>query len=200
MKKALAAVAAAFALTIVTPAQAISFVSASGNGNTVDTSFSTPSMLSVDVDFFNANLVEVTFALEAADIDSGSFAFNSIVKNMSGTLINTLNVWLSTGAFTVLGSVTPTFGTLAGNIGGSSGRVLTFAPGEPNELYIGNPLATPMLIDWRIGGFIGFEAGDQFTLRMATPVPEPGSLALMMAGLLGVATMARRRRADIRRL
>lgn len=194
MKKALAAVAVALAFAAAAPAQAISFVSASGNGNTIDTSASTSSLLAIDVGFLNANPIEVTFALEAADINSGSFAFNSVVSNLSGTLINSLSVWLNTGAFTVLGSVTPTFGTLSGNLGGSSARVLTFAPGEPNELSIGNPFSQPAATDWRIGGFIGFQPGDQFTLRMATPVPEPGTVALMMAGLLGIAAIARRRR------
>ncbi|MFX5142231.1 hypothetical protein ABTC48_21355, partial [Acinetobacter baumannii] len=66
MKNTLLALAVATGLSL--PAHAITLDSATLNGNLLDTSFSTPSLIALDVSLLNNAALSFSFVLDAADI------------------------------------------------------------------------------------------------------------------------------------
>ena len=90
-----------------------------------------------------------------------------------------------------------TIGTVTRQFGGNTqigvvGRTATFSFNTPEflDVEVGNPLGTTAgAIDWTL---TGVRAGDRVNLRVSV-VPEPGSYALMLAGLAALGFIARRR-------
>jgi hypothetical protein len=155
--------------------------------------FSDAGLLSFDIDF--ANFVPAVLDYRIDDGDLGMpITFNALVRNLTGQGLETLRFTLSQGSFSTVGSVSRQFGGSA-DIGGPGASVLvSFTPPEFLDLEIGNVFgSTPGALDWRIDN-LAFNAGDRFSITVA--IPEPGTYALMLAGLGLVGWLARRRRAQ----
>jgi hypothetical protein len=167
------------ALCLCQPAQAITLGTSTLNGNAVDTSFSTSSLLTIDLTFINALPVGLSFTIDADDIIAGGIDFNAIVREVSGSGIGSLSVTTG-GAPISLNVGTTRAATVTGDLLSDN----FFAGAPVAEFYLGNPFFDDGLIDWRIG-FAGLSAGDRFTLDLAiTPsVPEPREWMMMLGGL-----------------
>lgn len=186
------------AAAVAAPAvHAVEYVGASfaapATGNAV-VSYGSGDAQSFDIDFgaiTRVTLAFVTFRDEVAP----SMSFSALINNFSGYNFDGLTVRLTGGAVfqSPGGSVTPTFGTLAGTAVTPTQVALSFSPGEPYALAFGNPLGDPGASDWMID-FSAVESGSTFGLSV-TAVPEPGTYAMMLAGLGLIGTMVRRRRA-----
>lgn len=165
---------------------------ASHSGNAV-VSFGSGAAQSFDIDFgaiTRVTLAFVTFRDEAAP----TMSFSALINNQSGYNFDGLNVRLTGGAVfqSPSGSVTPTFGTLAGTVVTPAQVVMSLSVGEPYALSFGNPLGEVGASDWMID-FSAVESGATFGLSV-TAVPEPGTYAMLLAGLGLIGTMVRRRR------
>lgn len=177
MNKVLLALLAAFSIAL--PAQAVTLESATLNGNLLDTSFSTPSLIAFDISLLNNSPLSFSFVLDADDITAGGVDVNAILRDISGFGIGSFT--LTTGGApisVVTGSLLAT--TVNGDLLSSD----YFAGAPVAEFYFGNPFLEDGLVDWRIG-FSGLGAGDRFTLDLATTpaVPEPREWMLMLAGI-----------------
>ena len=177
------------ALCLCQPAQAVSLGTSTLNGNAIDTSFSTSSLLAIDLSFINALPVGLSFTIDAEDIIAGGIDFNAIVREVSGSGIGSLSV--TTGGAPISLNV----GTVrASTVDGDLLSENFFAGAPVAEFYLGNPLFEVGPTDWRIG-FAGLSAGDSFTLDLAiTPsVPEPSEWMMMLGGLGMIVLSASRR-------
>ena len=156
-------------------------------------SFGSGAAQSFDIDFGSitrVTLAFVTFRDEAAP----TMSFSALINNQSGYNFDGLNMRLTGGAVfqSPSGSVTPTFGTLAGTVVTPTQVVMSLSVGEPYALSFGNPLGEVGASDWMID-FSAVESGATFGLSV-TAVPEPGTYAMLLAGLGLIGTMVRRRR------
>lgn len=179
-----AALAAAFAL----PAQAVTFEAAITQGATVVTSYSGTSLLSFDIDFANFSPVQMEFRIEESDLLQ-PIALNAVLRNFTGSGINGYTLGLDRGGFGVIGTVTRQFGgtTEIGVVGNTA--TFSFNTPEFLDVEVGNPLTTTVgAIDWTL---VGLQAGDRINLTVSA-VPEPGTYAMLMAGLLAVGFISRR--------
>ncbi|MGC4403193.1 hypothetical protein [Methyloversatilis sp. MC4-4] len=177
MKNTLLALAITAGLSL--PAHAVTMDSATLNGNLLDTSFSTPSLIALDVSLLNNAALSFSFVLDAADIAAGGADFNAILRDASGFGIGSLNV--TTGG----APVSWTAGSVrAATVNGDLLDANFFAGATVTEFYFGNPFYEGGLADWRIA-FAGLSAGDRFTLDIATTpaVPEPREWMMMLGGL-----------------
>lgn len=174
---------------------AVEYVGASfatpATGNAV-VSYGSGGAQSFDIDFgtmTRVTLAFVTFRDEAAP----SMSFSALINNFTGYNFEGLNVRLTGGAVfqSPSGSVTPTFGTLAGTVATPTQVAMSFSSGEPYALSFGNPLGEAGASDWMID-FSAVESGATFGLSV-TAVPEPGTYAMLLAGLGLIGTMVRRR-------
>jgi hypothetical protein len=188
--------ALALASVLAAPsAHAVEYVgarfAAPATGNAV-VSYGSGDAQSFDIDFgtmTRVTLAFVTFRDEAAP----SMSFSALINNFTGYNFEGLNVRLTGGAVfqSPSGSVIPTFGTLAGTVVTPTQVAMSFSPGEPYALSFGNPLGEVGASDWMID-FSAVESGATFGLSV-TAVPEPGTYAMLLAGLGLIGTMVRRR-------
>ena len=188
--------ALALASVLAAPsAHAVEYVgarfAAPATGNAV-VSYGSGDAQSFDIDFgtmTRVTLAFVTFRDEAAP----SMSFSALINNFTGYNFEGLTVRLTGGAVfqSPSGSVIPTFGTLAGTVVTPTQVAMSFSPGEPYALSFGNPLGEVGASDWMID-FSSVESGATFGLSV-TAVPEPGTYAMLLAGLGLIGTMVRRR-------
>lgn len=192
-KHALAAAAAAALALAAGGAHAITFEGYTAGAGTLVEDFSGPGLLSFDIDFANFTPAVLDFRIDDGDLGM-PITFNALVRNLTGQGLEFLSFTLSQGSFTTVGTVTRAFGGTA-TVGGPGASVaVTFAPPEFLDLEIGNVFGTtPGALDWRID-HLAFNPGDRFSITVA--IPEPGTYAMMFAGLGLVGWLARRRRAQ----
>jgi hypothetical protein len=180
---------AAGLLAATAPAFALTFQGAVTQGGTVAADFSTTGAVSFDIDFANFAPATLSYGIGAADLAS-PLSLDAILRNLSGSGFPGYVITLSKGVFDPVGTVVRQFGgsTSVSATGGSA--TLSFSSLEFLDVELGNALGTtPNTTDWRISGL---SAGDTLAITV-TAVPEPGTYALLMSGLLAVAWIARRR-------
>jgi len=190
MKKLLAS-CALLALAAI-PAQAATFQNAVTTGGTVVNDFSGAGLISFDIDF--ANLAPVTLNYEIDADDNGSpITFSSVIRNFTGTGIDTLVFTLSMSNFDSVGSVT-TFNANAIVSLNGEGNVasISFPGSEYLDVFVGNPTGEPGRIAWTINSN-ALRSGDLLSITAA--VPEPETYAMLLAGLGLIGAAARRRKA-----
>lgn len=180
------------ALALAPAAQAYTLSVLQANGNTVDSSFSTPEMLSLDIGLNNGGPI----TLQLTPGFGGELPMlnvNAIVRNYTGLGLQHLQIELTGGLFHSLGGAGGTFSTLAFVTGGGRSASIQFSGPEYFEATLG---------DWYLNGspsdfvldIANAHPGRPVTLSFTATVPEPGQWALMLAGLAGVAGVLRRAR------
>jgi hypothetical protein len=188
MKKHL--LCAALAALTMLPAHALTFEGAQTQGGTHVTTYSGTGLLSFDIDFANLQPVQLAFLVEAEDLLQ-PIAFNAVLRNFSGSGIGGFQFTLDRGTFGPAGSVTRQFeGSAQVSVQGGV-ATLQFSSLEFLDVEIGNALGTtPGATDWTL---TGLQAGDRLNFSVSA-VPEPGTWALLLAGLGAVGGLVRRRR------
>jgi hypothetical protein len=206
MKQAIFAGALCAALIVAAPAaQALTQGGVALNGNVNNGVLIGSNTLGIDAGMNNAG--PMTFAFTRTANSASIYDFSSVLENLSGRLWGAVTYRLIGGATFApvagtpsgFGSVTRDFGTVldfAVTPSGSptSARISFGAQGEPSGLELGNPFATPGLLDWRIS-LANVAAGNTFSVEIQTsPIPVPGALVLLMSGMVGFVAFARRKR------
>ena len=182
---------ATLAVACCSPALAVTFDGAVTQGGTVVTPFADTGLVSFDIEFANALPVTMAFIIVAQDLLPG-ITLNAILRNYSGTGFDGYTFTLDKGAFGTLGTVIRQFGggTAISAIGGSA--TFRFDTPEFLDVEVGTVLGTTVGAgDWAL---TGLHAGDRLELIVSV-VPEPGSVAMMLAGLLAVGSLVHRRKA-----
>ncbi len=180
---------AALAAACCAPASAITFEGAVTQGGTVVANFSGPGQLSFDIDFANLAPAVLRFRVDAGDLAS-PIALDAVLRNLTGNGLSAYSFLLDRGSFASIGSVTRQFGGTASVVASGPAATIGFDTLEFLDVEIGDALgSTAGATDWTLGGLA---VGDRFSLTV-TAVPEPGTYALLLAGLAGVGLMARRR-------
>lgn len=190
MQLAKFAAALAVSLAIAGPANAALLLNTSGSSANTVTDYSTPGAVAFDLDLQNFNAASLRFEIQAEDL-LGPLSLNAIVRNLSGTALNQFHVNLQGISFLSAGSVTPTFGTLAGVNSGADYAGIFFASPEWAEFHFGNPLALADQTDWFLDTR-GLAVGDTFVI--SADIPEPSTFALMLPALCMAGLMGRRRK------
>jgi PEP-CTERM motif len=177
------------------PAAAVTLNASDLNGNSfVD--YSADGLLALDINALNSGLMSFAFSFSAAEVAAGSVSFNAVVNNFIPTGIPGLKLDFGSLAVTA-GSVQSAFDNTASGAYGVSatgGKFEAFNSNTPLEYFgvlVGNPYVGS-LSDWQIST-TGLVAGQDYAFSVQA-VPEPGTLAMLLAGL-GLVGFVRSRRA-----
>lgn len=181
------------AIAFAGSAHAASLTSSVVAPNNIVEDYSTDGLIAFNLDLEQLAGTSLTFTLDAADLAGPTVGFNALIKNLAdGQPLSYFGFWVSGAAFSpVQGSVTPQFGSLGSVKAGAKSVELLFDQPEYAELHFGNPLVQDGKLDWSFST-AGLKAGDTITITSA--VPEPGSVAMLLAGLGLVGFAARRRK------
>jgi hypothetical protein len=180
-------------LYAATPAQALTFEGAVTQGATAATDYSAIGLLSFDLDLANGSPAVLSWRIDDDDL-LAPIAFNAVIRNYTGTGLQGLVLTLDRGTFGSVGSVTRQFGGATLVSGSGATRTITFTPEDYLDVELGNALGGTGKTDWTLAQ-AGFQVGDRFSLTVSA-VPEPSHYALLLAGLVAVGAVARRRRSD----
>lgn len=191
MKKYLALAALASSALISSPVWALSFEGAISQGATVVTPYVDTGLISFDIDFANTSSVSIDFRIDEDDLLQ-PLSLNAILRNFTDLGFSGYTLSLDKGTFETIGSVSRQFaGSSLVKLQGSQFAQVNFDSLEYLDVELGNALGTtPGAVDWTLSGL---QAGDRVNLTISV-VPEPQTLALMLAGFgaLG-ASLARRK-------
>lgn len=172
------------------PAQALTFEGAATQGATTAADYSAIGLLSFDLDLANGSPAVLSWRVDDEDL-LAPIAFNAVIRNYTGAGLPGLTLALDRGSFGSVGSITRQFGG-AMLVGGSGAtRTLAFTPHDYLDIELGNALGGAGKTDWTLAQ-AGFQVGDRFSLTVSA-VPEPSQYALLLAGLVAVGAVARRR-------
>ncbi|MEJ6007906.1 PEP-CTERM sorting domain-containing protein [Paucibacter sp. AS339] len=175
-------------------AQALSLKSQSLNGAVLDSSFSTPDLLALDLSFFGMQPVSLEFEVEAADVGRTK-GFNAVLKAVAGAdFLSELHLQLFGGASWAPGSAyTLTAQDLTVSpVNGDAGHVSLRSAGL-NEMYLGDPFAEGKN-DWQLQ-LGSMQQGERLVLNISqvSAVPEPATAAILALGLAGLYLLGRMR-------
>jgi PEP-CTERM motif len=180
------ATAAAFAL----PAQAASLTGVSTDGPVVAEDFSADGLISFDLDFLGQTTATLSYRITDADLAGMGVSFNAVLRNFASLGFTGYDLSLNTGSFDPVGTVTRQFGGDALVSFNGAQAAVRFDSPEFLDVEIGDPLALGFnQVDWLISGV---NAGERLSITV-TAVPEPGTYAMLLAGLGLMGWMARRR-------
>lgn len=169
--------AALMSLALGGSAQAALLTGASG---AAVTDYSADGLVSFDLDLAGTGPATLEFVIGGGDLAAPFLNLNAIVRNLGGIGWQQMRFTLAGIGFDAAGSVTPTFGTLAGTDVSGATATVRFGSPEYAEFYFGNPLAVGGASDWRLN-LAGLQAGERFTITAS--VPEPSTLAMLLATL-----------------
>jgi hypothetical protein len=179
--------AAALALCAA-QASAITMESSVTQGGTVVTDFSGVSLVSFDIDFRSFAPAVIEFRVDSGDM-LAPITLSSVLRNFTGSGFSGFELTLDRGIFASAGTVTPQFGGTATVLLNGNAATINFSALEFLDVEVGNAFGTTSgATNW---GLSNLMAGDRFTLSV-TPVPEPGTYAMLLAGLGVLGFMARR--------
>jgi hypothetical protein len=176
------------ALALSGAVQAAVITGTSGSPANTVTDYSTPGLVSFDLDLENLSATRINFLVEEADL-LGPLSLNAIIRNLSGDGFRHFNFALQGISFAAAGSVTPTFGTLGGTGFTSNLATIDFATPEWAEFHFGNPTGTIGSNDWVLST-AGLRAGDAFSITAS--VPEPSTIMLMLLAMTALLARAHR--------
>lgn len=181
--------AAALAL-FAAQAWAITMEATVTQGGTVVTDFSGTSLVSFDIDFRSFAPAVIEFRVDSGDM-LAPIELSAVLRNFTGAGFSGFQLTLDRGVFTSAGTVTPQFGGMANVSLNGSDASISFSALEFLDVEVGNAFGTtPGASNWILGNLT---AGDRFVLSV-TPVPEPGTVAMLLAGLGVLGFLARQRR------
>lgn len=178
------------ALAMSTAANAAILTSSTGSSANVVTDYSTPSLVSFDLDLEDFSSTTLNFMIEQDDL-LGPLSLNAIIRNLSGVGLERFTFTLDGIPFFAAGSVTPTFGTIGQTTFDSDSASIAFSTPEWAEFHFGNPTGVAGDSNWVLST-AGLAAGDSFSITAT--VPEPSSLSLMLAAMALIGAVAVRRR------
>lgn len=185
--------AAAAALAFALPAQALTVIDVQDGGNLVSTAFVGAGLVGLDVGLLTSSPVRVTLSLDAEDIGR-NLSFNAIVSLLQQPAAAVI-VGLDGASLAALGSATALDADVRLLARTDLRGAAATASVASSEFYLGNPLLEG-LQDWRIA-LADARAGDRFSVTISA-VPEPGSWALMLSGLVAAACAGRHHRGEHR--
>lgn len=197
MKFVSSLIAAAAALALAPAAHAVSLQGGSFQtvaGNSVE-DFSGAGALSFTLGLENLTPVSLTYVVGGAD--GAQLTFDALIDNFLRTPMQSVVFSLDKGAsFGTLGTAHAPFSTASvTRLGANAARVAFGGNGEGYGVEVGDVFGTTAgAADWMIH-LNGLQAGQSFTMTITTAVPEPGTYALVVAGLAVAGVAARRRRA-----
>ena len=181
---------ALLSLGICAPAHAVVFNGSTTYGASVGADYSEAGLISFDLDLADLQSFRFDYRLTAADL-LGPLNFNGIIRNYTGTGLTDLSLTLGNGSFASAGTVDRSFGGSSVVSLNGANALVHFSSPEFLDTTLGNPLAQSGLVNWTIDT-AGLRLNDSLTVTIATPVPEPGTLAMMLAGMGLLAWSARR--------